>query len=199
MYNIATATAAVVTEDNTGSRMPILPLWGELIFGIITFLILLFLVQRFVVPKLEQAYAERTTAIKGGMAQAEVAQNEAQEVKQQYERQLAAVRVEVAKIRDNACAQGAQIIAEMREQANAESTRIIESAYKQIEVECQQAQVELRSHVGQLSIDLASKIVGESLHDDARQCGIVERFLAELESGNVKSEKVGSSAPGAGA
>ena len=45
-----------------------------------------------------------------------------------------------------------------------------------------------------MSTDLASRIVGESLHDETRQKGIVERFLAELESGDVVREKVGSQA-----
>jgi F-type H+-transporting ATPase subunit b len=45
--------------------------------------------------------------------------------------------------------------------------------------------------VGRLSTELASRIVGESLHDEARQSGIVERFIAELESGAVRPETVG--------
>jgi F-type H+-transporting ATPase subunit b len=36
--------------------------------------------------------------------------------------------------------------------------------------------------VGALSVDLASRIVGESLADEARRTGTVERFLGELES-----------------
>ena len=58
----------------------------------------------------------------------------------------------------------------------------------------EQAIVSLRGDVGRMSTDLASRIVGESLHDETRQKGIVERFLAELESGDVVREKVGSQA-----
>jgi F-type H+-transporting ATPase subunit b len=36
--------------------------------------------------------------------------------------------------------------------------------------------------VGTLAVDLASRIVGESLADEARRKGTVERFLTELES-----------------
>ena len=50
----------------------------------------------------------------------------------------------------------------------------------------------LRGEVGRLSTDLAGRIVGESLEDEARQKGIVERFLAELESGDIQPEKVES-------
>ena len=47
---------------------------------------------------------------------------------------------------------------------------------------------------GTATADLASKIVGESLHDEARQKGIVDRFLAELESGALKPTKIGTEA-----
>jgi hypothetical protein len=82
----------------------------------------------------------------------------------------------------------------MRRQANAEAARITESAKRQIEAERQQAVVQLRQEVGTMSTALASKIVGESLEDEVRQKGIVDRFLAELESGTVTPEKVGSRA-----
>jgi len=54
--------------------------------------------------------------------------------------------------------------------------------------------VSLRSEVGRLSTELASRIVGESLHDETRQSGIVDRFLAELEQGAVQPETVGQDA-----
>jgi F-type H+-transporting ATPase subunit b len=78
----------------------------------------------------------------------------------------------------------------MRGQAQAEAARITESAKRQVEAERQQAVVQLRQEVGTLSTSLASKIVGESLEDEVRQKGIVDRFLAELEAGEVAPEKV---------
>src|SRR5690606_36354324 len=75
--------------------------------------------------------------------------------------------------------------------------RITELAHKQIEAERQQAIVQLRAEVGRLSTDLASRIVGEPLEEEARQRGIIDRFLAELEAGEIRREKVGA-AEGAG-
>ena len=115
----------------------------------------------------------------------------AQAALEQYQAQLVEARAEASRIREDAKAQGAQIIAEMREQAVADASRISETAHKQIEAERQQAVVSLRGDVGRMSTELASRIVGESLEDEARQRGIVERFLAELESGDVVREKVG--------
>ena len=87
--------------------------------------------------------------------------------------------------------------AELRGQAQAEAARITESAKKQIEAERQQAMVSLRGEVGRLSTDLACRIVGESLHDEARQRGIVDRFLAELEAGEIRAPDRGLQRAGA--
>jgi F-type H+-transporting ATPase subunit b len=185
---------AAAAQDHTGERLPILPLWGELIFGIIAFAILYWVVAKKVVPSLEKAYAERTAAIEGGMQQAEEAQQQAQAALEQYQAQLTEARAEAGRIREEAREQGAAIVAEMRAQAQSEASRITEAAQKQIEAERQQAVVQLRSEVGRLSTDLASRIVGESLHDEARQKGLVDRFLAELEAGDIQPEKVGAGA-----
>ena len=69
----------------------------------------------------------------------------------------------------------------MREQAQAEARRITESAQAQIQAERQQALTALRAEVGALATELASRIVGESLEDTARQGRMVDRFLEELE------------------
>ena len=183
-----------VAADTTGERLPILPLWGELIFGVIAFAILYWVVATKVVPNLEKAYAERTAAIEGGMQQAEEAQQQAQAALEQYQAQLAEARAEAVRIREEAREQGAAIVVEMRGHAQAEANRITEAAHKQIEAERQQAVVSLRSEVGRLSTDLASRIVGDSLEDEARRRGTVDRFLAELESGQIQPEKVGEGA-----
>jgi F-type H+-transporting ATPase subunit b len=70
----------------------------------------------------------------------------------------------------------------MREQAQAEARRLTEQAHQQIESDKGQAINQLRQQVGTLATDLAGRIVGESLEDDARQRRVVDRFLAELES-----------------
>ena len=189
----ATHVAALVTAGEA-EQLPVLPHWGELIFGLIAIAILYVIVQKKVVPNLEKAYSDRTAAIEGGMHKAEEAQQEAQVALEQYKTQLAEARVEASRIRAEAQERGAAIIVELRAQAQIETNRMTEAAHKQIEAERQQAVVSLRSEVGRLSTELASRIVGESLHDEARQSGIVERFLTELESGAIRPETVGQDA-----
>ena len=164
------------------STYPIIPHPGELIFGFVAIAILYYVVAKKVVPRLEAMYAERTAAIEGQIEQADKAQAEAQAALEEYKAALAEARGEAVRIREDARAEGAQILAEMRTQAQTEAQRIHDQATAQIEAERQQAVVSLRHEVGRLATDLASRVVGESLEDEARQRRTVERFLAELEA-----------------
>jgi len=51
----------------------------------------------------------------------------------------------------------------------------------QLDAQRSQIVAELRSDLGRVSVELASKVVGESLADEARQTRTVERFLADLD------------------
>ena len=184
--------ASVKAAEGVGwpEALPLLPHPAELIVGLIAFAILYWIYATKVVPKMEVMYEERAAAIEGGMQQAEDAQAEAKAALEKYNAQLAGARTEANEIRETAREQGASIVAEMRGQAQAEAARITESAKRQVDAERQQAVVSLRQEVGALSTTLASKIVGESLEDEVRQNGLVDRFLAELEAGEVTPQKV---------
>jgi len=92
------------------------------------------------------------------------------------------VRTEAAKIRDDARADAENIRKDILAKAREESERIIAAGRESLEVERQTIVRELRAELGTLAVDLASRIVGESLADEARRRGTVERFLASLET-----------------
>ena len=160
---------------------PLVPHTAELIVGTIAFLLLFIVLRRAVVPMFEKAYAARTDAIQGGIERAEKAQLEAQRALAQYNEQLSHAREEAQTLREEARVQGAAIVEEMRAKAQDEASRITAAAHASIEAERQQAVTALRNEVGALAVELASKIVGESLDDAARQSRIVDRFLEDLE------------------
>ena len=159
----------------------LVPHTSELVVGGIAFFIVFFALWRFLLPRLKKALEERADAIEGGLARAEETQAEAAQTLAEYKEQLAEARHEAARLREEARQQGAAIIAEMRDEAQAESRRITAQAHQQIEAERKQALASLRADVGRLAVDLAGRVVGESLEDDARQRRTVDRFLAELE------------------
>jgi F-type H+-transporting ATPase subunit b len=164
---------------------PLLPPLGEIIIGLIAFAVVLFVMFKFVAPQFEQAFRARRDAIEGGIERAEAMQAEAKAALEQYRAQLAEARTEAAQIRDTARAEGQQIIEELRAQAQEESARILARGEEQLAASRQQVVNELRVQVGTLAVELASRVVGESLADDARRSGTVDRFLDNLDGMSV--------------
>jgi F-type H+-transporting ATPase subunit b len=170
-----------LADSSTASYNPLLPSWPEFIIGTILFFLVFGVLAKLLLPRVQKILTERTEQIEGGLARSEEAQTEAQQLLDQYRQQLAAARHEASRLREEAREQGAQIIADMREQAQAEARRVTEAAQAQIQAERQQALTSLRTEIGTLATELASRIVGESLEDAARQGRMVDRFLDELE------------------
>jgi F-type H+-transporting ATPase subunit b len=160
---------------------PLIPHTAEIIVGFIAFALLFLVLKSKVVPMFEKAYEARTNAIEGGMERAEKAQLEAERALSQYTEQLSKAREEAQTLREEARVQGASIVEELRAKAQEEAARITAAAHASIEAERQQAITSLRNEVGALAVELASKIVGEALDDQARQSRIVDRFLDDLE------------------
>ncbi|MDY6055723.1 F0F1 ATP synthase subunit B [Micrococcus sp.] len=160
---------------------PLIPNPWEIVVTAVGFALLMFIVIKFIVPALEKSYQDRVEAIEGGLAKAERAQAEANAMMADYESQLADARTEANRVREQARAEGAQIVAEARERAAAEAARLTEQAHAQIAADRAQAAAQLKNEVGSLATVLASKIVGESLEDDARSQRVVDRFLADLD------------------
>jgi F-type H+-transporting ATPase subunit b len=145
------------------------------------FLIILFVLARWVIPPINKAMTERQRRIQQQFEESEQARARAEAAEQEYKDALTGARHEAARMREEAREQGASIIAEMRSQAQAEAQRILTAAKSQLEAERQQVLAQLRTEVGTLATTLASRIVGESLEDEARQRRVVDRFLAEVE------------------
>ena len=160
---------------------PLIPHTAELIVGAVAFTLLFLVLRSKVVPMFEKAFTARTDAIQGGMERAEKAQLDAQRALNQYNEQLSNAREEAQTLREEARVQGASIFEELRTKAQEEAARITAAAHSSIEAERQQAITSLRNEVGTIAIELASKIVGEALDDQARQSRIVDRFLDDLE------------------
>ncbi|GAB3845453.1 F0F1 ATP synthase subunit B [Nesterenkonia populi] len=181
------ADAMRATEDNGGN--PLVANWWEAGTAAVCFLVLLFIIVKYVAPKFEETYQARVAAIEGGINEAEEAKAEAEALKAKYEKNLADSRTEASQIREEARSEAAQIVAEAQEKAASESARIREQAQAQIEAERAAAASSLRADVGALATDLAGKVIGEALEDDARSQRVVDRFLADLDAEQAGAAK----------
>jgi F-type H+-transporting ATPase subunit b len=178
---MSAATIAPMAEKTNNFLVPN----GTFFVELIAFAIIVFLLGKYVIPPINKAMTARQDAIRTQFADLDQAKADAKAAEDEFRAQIADARHEAARIREEAREQGATIIAEMREQAQAESNRIVEHAHAQIDADRQQAVTSLRAEVGSLATDLAGRIVGEALDDQARQSRVVERFLADLEADNT--------------
>ncbi|MDF3289388.1 F0F1 ATP synthase subunit B [Streptomyces silvisoli] len=160
---------------------PLIPPIPELVIGLIAFLIVFGFLAKVLLPRINKVLEQRHEAIEGGMEKAEAAQAEAQATLEQYRQQLAEARHEANRLRQEAQEQGAALIAEMRSEGQRQREEIIAAGHAQIEADRKQAALALRQDVGRLAVELASKLVGEALEEHARQSGVIDRFLDELE------------------
>ena len=178
MIDLAAATAA----SSGATTNPLIPSATELIMGLIGFAVVFVALGRVLLPRIQQTLKERTDTIEGGIARAEQMQDEAKRLTEQYQEQLREARHEAARLREEAREEASRIKAEIVERAQADASRLVASAQAQIDAERQQALAALRRQVGELATDLAGRIVGESLEDEARQSRVVDRFLDELDA-----------------
>ncbi len=179
--------AAVVRAAAEEPPSPLFPQPYDIIWSAVCFLIILVVVWKYALPRLGAMLDERSALIEGNIEKASVAKAEADAALEEYREQLADARGEAAKIREQARADGMEILAELKENAQAEANRITAAAQATIEAERQSALVSLRGEVGSLALSLASGVIGESLTDDKRASAIVDRFLADLEADESSS------------
>jgi len=180
-YSSLTILAASEGGEEGGSAAELLlPAWPELVAGIIAFAIVFFFVWKWVWPSLSKTLEVRQAAISGEMTAAEKAKTEAESLRKDYQEQLAASRAEGNRIVEEARQQAEQLRADILTKAESDAEQIRSKAREDAQGEKSRALAEARTQVGDISVDLASKIVGESLDENAHRA-LIDRYLADLE------------------
>jgi len=186
---IAAAGAAVLAEAGAEETPSVLAVpIDELIIGIIAFLVVFGGLAKFALPSIRRVLDERTDAIEGGIARAEIAEREAKALAEEYKEQLAAAREEASAIRTQAQSDRTAIIDEARNEARAAAAQVTAHAEAQLAAERSQATSALTRQIGELAVDLAGKVVGQALTNDATVRQTVDEFIADLERQAAGSE-----------
>jgi F-type H+-transporting ATPase subunit b len=171
---------AVVVLAAEEHKNLLLPALGELIVGTLAFVVVLVFMARFAWPRISQTLADRTANIEGKLDQAERERREADQLLARYREQLDRARDEAASIVEEGRRRGEDTRREIVAKAETEAARILARGEEQLRVERDRAIGEVRRDVGQLAVQLATRIVGESL-DAERQQALVDRFIDEIE------------------
>jgi F-type H+-transporting ATPase subunit b len=161
---------------------PIVPDTTELILGIVAFAIVFFFLYVKVLPGVRKVLVERTEAIEGGLQKAEVAQAEADRIKQEFTAKLAESRHEAAEVRAKAQAEGAALVDKARAEAVKQRESIVAAGQAQLTADRNSAVSVLKADLGKLAVELADKIIGERATDAALQERVIDRFLDELDA-----------------
>ena len=171
---------AAEVEEHSGLDL-ILPAGDELLWGAICFAIVAFFLTRIAFPKLKEGVAKREQAIQEEKEGAEKAKQESERVLNEYKKQLADARSEANKLIDEARHSADQVRQELIKKAESDAKTVVEKAQEQIEAERSRTLEQLRGEVGKLAIDLAEKVVGQSL-DRSMQSQLVDDYIREVGS-----------------
>ena len=159
-----------------------------LVGQVLTFGLLVYLLNRFLYGPMTKALNERTERIKSALEAAERSRDEAQRLLDEYKKQMAESRAQAQKIIDSATQMGRQMREETVTRAKQEAERTVERALAEIEREKLAAIEELKSHVADLSLQIATKLVVQEL-DGEKHRGLIESYLSQLET---EQSEVGS-------
>jgi F-type H+-transporting ATPase subunit b len=160
---------------------------GTFFFELLCFLVVLWILGRKIVPRISEAIEKRQETIRQQFEEAKAAREAAEKARADYQEALAETRKEITRLREEAQAEGAQILTEYRERANAEYEERIARLQDQLASERQQILLSLRQEIGELAFTLSEKMVHEALRDEDRQRRLVDDFIAGVGS-TVKAE-----------
>jgi len=152
---------------------------GTFIAELVVFGIILAAVYRYVVPPLQRAMRQRGELIRAQFDDARQARERAEAAEEEYISSMSEARAEGARIREEARAQGQRIIDDLRADAQREAESLNQRGRQQLLADRDAMVGGLRAEMSTLAVELASRIVGESLAEEARRSGTVERFLRE--------------------
>ncbi len=188
----------VLTAALAESQNPIIPSLNELIVGILAFAVLFGVLWRFALPRADQVLEERTENIEGKLEHAERERQQAEELLRQYRERLSSAEQEAQRIIDEARANADRLRKDLMGKAEQEAQRVIEQGRQAILGERDRAVRELRTEVGRLAVELATRVIGDSLDRD-RQLRLVDQYIEQLGEHRVAGVSSGRPQDGSGA
>ena len=154
----------------------------EFIAELVGFVIILFVLWKYVLPLVADMVKKRQEQVQRQVEEAEEATRKLQDAQGRFDNAVQQAEVEAARIRDDARADATRIREELKAQAEAEVERMLQRGQDQLAAQRDQAVRGLRSELGGASMELAERVVRQSLTDENARATSVDSFLSEIES-----------------
>lgn len=159
---------------------PGLILWTWLCFGI-----LLALLSKFAYKPIVAMLESRADSIREELDASEKARKDAEALLVQYQAQLDEGRAEVQKLIEEGRSVGEKLKREIVDKAAEESKGLVKKAQEEIEREKKKALMALQEQVAELSVQVASKMISETLQQKDHE-KLIESALAQVKEDYAK-------------
>jgi len=153
--------------------------FGLFIWQTVLFVLLLLLLKKFAWKPILEALNSREEGIQNALDEADKARQEMLDLQSSNEKILKEARAERDSLLKDARMIKDQMITEAKDEAKAQSNKIIEQAKQTIQNEKLAAITELKNQVAELSIGIAEKIMKDELSDKDKQVKLIEKMLDE--------------------
>ena len=181
VVGLAIAVAGVFANNaGLSIHQPITIEFGKTIGSIGVFIALFPVIESFFVKPLTSAIDERNHNLEATFSEVESLRNEMTTMKSDYEKRLAATEAD-AREKINAQIKEAQTLRQsLMAEAASKSDALIKQAQEEIASEKAKVLGELRTHVTDLALTAAEKVVGANM-DTATNRKLIADFVADLE------------------
>ncbi len=157
---------------------------ATLIAQIINFLLLVAILARFAYKPLMQALEDRKNRIASDLQAAEQERTGAEQLRKEYQDQLAEARVQAQVIVEKAVKQAEQEAQQQLQEVRAQIDREKKLAREEIIREREKALSELRGEVVALSVAAASKLIAKNM-DSEVNAKLVSEFIDRLDEQKI--------------
>ncbi|HIZ17983.1 MAG TPA: F0F1 ATP synthase subunit B [Candidatus Olsenella stercoravium] len=175
---MGTPALALAEESAVGPDI-LIPKPAELIPALIAFIIILLVLAKLVWPSVLDMMEKRQQKIQDDLDAAERSKIKAAEEAKSYEAKILEAHHEADAIVAKAKKEAEEVRSAVLAKAQREAADIIAKAHGAVDSERHKAMIELSSSVVDLSVEIASKIIGNDLSVE-EQRKLAEKYLAEV-------------------
>ena len=175
---LATPAVALAEESAVGPDI-LIPKMAEFVPALIAFLVILAVMAKLVWPPVLEMMEKRQQKIQDDLDAAERSKVEAAEEAKSYEAKILEAHHEADAIVAKAKKEAEEVRSAVLAKAQREAADIIAKAHGAVDSERHKAMIELSSSVVDLSVEIASKIIGNDLSVE-EQRRLAEKYLAEV-------------------
>ena len=160
----------------------LIPESGLFIWMLLAFLVVFVILALFGWPIITKMIDSRAKYIDESIAKAKAANEKLEKIQEESAAMLKQAREQQSQILAEATEQRKQIVEKAQTEATLAGQKILEEAKQQIAVEKEDAIRDIRRQVGLLSVEIAEKVLRQSLKSDKDQMAMIDRLLDEMDN-----------------